>query len=437
MNVTRTEEVERGGVLSRGPVGAREDIAARTESFRKLGAGIFFHYGLYSLLGQGEWAYLLRGHSWPEYGKLAESFTASEFDAVAWADFVRRSGGRYAVLTARHHEGFSLYDTRGLNTFDAPHSAAGRDLVAEFVTACRGAGITPLLYHTTGDWWWRGRSTKDLSPGEFDEYLDYLHASVEVLCRNYGEIGGFWFDGNWNRPDDDWKEDRLYAMIRKHQPRAVLVNNTGLHARGAVGHPELDVLTFEQAVPGKSGFRGTSRPLAMETCETVNGHWGYTPSDFLHKPVAELIRNFCACRRYGANYLLNVGPLGNGSLPDLDRATILRLGDWLREYGAPLMDGDPVEASTEKDDFLMEYQGEYYYFATGLQVGGDHDVTASSDGNSGWRTIRDLPIVPSRICWTDDGSQANWEKIGEGALTLNPGSFYYGDNPIFRVAKIS
>jgi alpha-L-fucosidase len=149
--------------------------AHRVCDFSSLGFGIFFHYGLYSLLEQGEWAFLLRGHKWPAYERLTEKFTADGFDAEEWVDFVKRAQGRYAVFTSRHHEGFSLYDTRGLNQYDAPHSAAGRDLLAEFVEACRRGGIVPIVYHTTGDWWWRGQKTKELSDSDFNDYLDYLY----------------------------------------------------------------------------------------------------------------------------------------------------------------------------------------------------------------------------------------------------------------------
>src|SRR5690606_19349677 len=116
----------------------------------------------------------------------------------------RECGMRYITLTARHHDGYSLYNTRGLSRFDAPNTAPGRDLIADFVDGCRAEGITPFLYHTTLDWQW---DTQQCSEERFREYLDYLHSSVEVLCMHYGELGGLWFDGNWSRPDADWKED--------------------------------------------------------------------------------------------------------------------------------------------------------------------------------------------------------------------------------------
>ena len=126
----------------------------RIARFEELGFGLFLHFGLYSLLGKGEWVQDFEKIPVQQYERLAERFTVEKFDARAMARLCRDAGMRYACLTTRHHDGFSLYDARGLSAFDAPHSAAGRDLVAEFVEGCRAEGIVPFLYHTTLDWRW-------------------------------------------------------------------------------------------------------------------------------------------------------------------------------------------------------------------------------------------------------------------------------------------
>ncbi len=175
----------------------------RVARFEQMGYGMFIHWGLYAQLGQGEWVQHLRKIPMEEYAKLKDRFTADGFDGRAIARIARESGMKYITLTSRHHDGFSLYDTRGLSEHDAPHSPAGRDLVAELIEGCHAEGILPLFYHTTLDWF--QPSFND----DFDAYLDYLHQSVEVLCTQYGDIGGLWFDGNWRKPDADRKEDRL------------------------------------------------------------------------------------------------------------------------------------------------------------------------------------------------------------------------------------
>ncbi|MBQ2785351.1 MAG: alpha-L-fucosidase [Oscillospiraceae bacterium] len=136
----------------------------------------------------------------------------------------KAAGCKYCCLTTRHHEGFSLYDTQGLSDFDALHSPVGRDLVAEFAEECRKGDIIPFFYLTTLDW-----RHPDFE-NDFDAYLDYLYKSVEILCTNYGKIGGLWFDGNWSKPDANWQEDRLYKMILLYQPDAMIINNTEGHS---------------------------------------------------------------------------------------------------------------------------------------------------------------------------------------------------------------
>ena len=242
----------------------------RIADFEKLGFGMFVHWGLYSQLGEGEWVYDFHKDNYPmsEYCKLQDTFTAEDFDAEEMVLAAKRAGCKYITLTTRHHEGFSLYDTCGLNTYDAPHSPAGRDLIKEFVDACNKHGIIPFFYHTTLDWY-----NEDFN-NDFDTYLEYLRKSVEILCTNYGKIGGLWFDGNWSKLDADWKEGELYATIRKHQPEAMIINNTGLDARGEAGHPEIDSVTFEQGRPTPMDRTNMSKYVAAEMCYTLNVLWG-------------------------------------------------------------------------------------------------------------------------------------------------------------------
>ena len=139
----------------------------RIAEFEKMGFGMFIHWGLYSQIGAGEWVQAFRRIPFAEYRKLADTFTASEFDADALASLAASAGMKYIVLTTRHHDGFSLYDTCGLNDFDALHTPAKRDLIAEFVEGCRRHGIVPFFYHTTMDWYWRGKHQDD---NVFSEY---------------------------------------------------------------------------------------------------------------------------------------------------------------------------------------------------------------------------------------------------------------------------
>ena len=155
----------------------------RVAAFEKLGFGIFVHWGLYSQWGRGEWAQNINEVHPDEYAKWMDTFTAADFNARELAEMAKKAGAKYITLTTRHHEGFSLYDTCGLNEFDAPHSPAKRDLVREFVDACREFDIVPFFYHTTLDWKWHNKNTRDLDQDEFNEYLDYLYKSVDHLIK--------------------------------------------------------------------------------------------------------------------------------------------------------------------------------------------------------------------------------------------------------------
>jgi len=406
----------------------------RIARFERLGYGLFLHWGLYSQLGQGEWIQFQKKIPVKAYAKLAKNFTASDFDAPAIARLARESGVRYVALTTRHHEGFSLYDTRGLSDFDAPHSPAKRDLVAEFAEACRAEGLVPFFYHTTLDWRW---DSANCSEKKFTEYLDYLNDSVEVLCRHYGKIGGLWFDGNWSRPEADWREDRLYATIRKYQPEAIIINNTGLHARGATGHPEIDSTTFEQGLPSAPDRRGWPKYLAGEMCETMNSHWGTALLDFNYKGPSQIIQHLCACRKTGANYLLNVGPTATGGIPEYEAVLLRKVGQWIARYGDVLYEGRPVQVACQGRDFLLKSHGRLYYFAHDLSSHGDANVAVASGGN-GPRTVAGLAVRVKSVRWLDSKEKGRFTQSHDGSLlTLDCTGHDYGKNLVVRVAELT
>ena len=243
------------------------------QNFEQLGFGMFVHFGLYSQIGKGEWTYNIHKRTPEDYLPLKETFRVGSMREIV--ETAKSAGCKYITLTTRHHEGFSLYDTKGLSEFDVMHSPTGRDLIREFVEECRKEDIVPFFYHTTLDW---------LHPdfeGNFDRYLDYLYNSVEILCTEYGKIGGLWFDGNWSKPNADWKEDRLYKMIHRHQPEAMVINNTGLSHRGEFGAEEIDAVTYERGMPEPMDQSGRDKYVAAEMCETLCDHWGLADDNLI------------------------------------------------------------------------------------------------------------------------------------------------------------
>lgn len=392
--------------------------------FEKLAYGMFIHWGLYSLLGKGEWAQMILKLPMPEYAKLRERFTASEFDARRIACLARQSGMRYIVLTARHHEGFSLYDTHGLSDHDAPHSAAGRDLIGEFVDGCRLEGILPFLYHTTLDW------HHPAYKSDFSAYLDYLYQSIELLCTRYGRIGGFWFDGNWDRLDADWKEDRLYGMIRQHQPDTIIINNTGVNALGRLGHPEIDAVTFEQSRAAPMDRAGMSKYVSAEMCQTLNRHWGIAEHDFNYLSMSAAIENLCASRKVGANYLLNAGLTPEGKIPDYEAAFLLRMGEWVAMHKQALCAGKPCGVRGRGSDFALEEGNRIFLFVHNLPGFAKASVHSEPRAFSGLtRTIQSLR-------WLDNGeSMAFSQNVASGIFSFNATGYSYGTHLVVRVAE--
>ncbi|MBQ2768468.1 MAG: alpha-L-fucosidase [Clostridia bacterium] len=391
----------------------------RIENFEKLGMGMFVHFGLFSVAGKGEWYCSAHGIGMQEYVKLFDKFKVKKTWAKELVSTAKKAGAKYITLTTRHHEGFSLFDTCGLNEFDAPHSPTGRDLVKEFVDECNRQGIVPFFYHTLLDW--HHPDYKE----NFPKYLEYLRASVEILCKNYGKIGGLWFDGWWDKKDENWEFDELYALIRRYQPDAMIINNTGLSELGKVGHYEIDSVTFERGKPTKVDQSDKIR--AGEMCQVLNDHWGYAKEDMNYKTIPSLLNDLIDCRLYNCNFLLNVGPMGDGKIRDMDKATFTEIGNWIRVNKKFIYNlrGADIEAENAK----IGTDGKCYYAIIS-------DVAMASDPNVAMAgrvcTVKiktDKKIKNLR--WLDTNELVSQEE--NGVFKAKP--FQYGTSRNLRVAR--
>ncbi len=400
----------------------------RIADFENMGFGMFVHWGLYSQLGMGEWTYVIHERDMKDYKKLSETFTAEDFNAEELVLTAKNAGCKYITLTTRHHEGFSLYDTKGLCDFDAPHSPAKRDLIREFVDACNKHRIVPFFYHTTLDWY-----NPDFE-NDFDSYLEYLRQSVEVLCKNYGKIGGLWFDGNWSKKGADWKEDELYATIRKYQPDAIIVNNTGLNARGETGNPEIDSVTFEQGRPTPMDREGMSKYLASEMCYTLNDHWGIGTNDFNYKSPSELIEALCSCRRVGANLLLNIGPTAQGGIDPFQNELMNIIGKWMAIYGEAIYNGKPHPATCGNNkNFVLKSDEYLYFFVHNLGIGGNENVTVEGKCNNNF-VFNGITEEIESVKWIDNDESLEF-KHNNDTFSLYATGYSYGTSTCVRVAK--
>ena len=395
------------------------NMRSYVKEFEKLGFGMFVHFGLYSVVGKGEWFLYSNPNEKEMYAELPSKFKISKNWAKRLVKTAKKAGCKYITLTTRHHDGFSLYDNCGLNNYDAPHSACGRDLVREFVDACNENGIVPVFYHTLVDWY-----NTDYE-NNFPRYIDYLVASIEILCKNYGKIGGLWFDGMWDKPNEDWQEDRIYQTIRKYQPNAMIINNSGLSddALGKVGHPELDSVTFERGITAV--VKNSDRPRAGEMCQVLNDHWGYAKYDFNYKSLKEIIGNLVDCRFNNCNFLLNIGPKGNGEIRDIDKVMFESIGEWIKGNKGFIYSAR--RSIVEAENAIMLEDDKYLYaIIKDTYIAGDDNVVKKG-------LVKNVKIytnIKSGI-WLDDGTAID---IKDNQFTVKP--FAYGESRIIRVARL-
>jgi alpha-L-fucosidase len=416
------------------PGGDIPEPAARISAFERLAFGMFVHWGLYSQIGAGEWAMHLQHVPRDRYMKLMETFTAADFDGRALARLAKRAGMKYVTHTSRHHDGFSLYDTRGLSPYDVTHTPAGRDLIKHFAEGCRAEGIIPMLYCTTLDW------SDDRFKNDWKAYQRYLRDSIRLLCTEYGPIGGFWFDGNWSNPNADWEEDALYAVIREHQPEAMIINNTGIEEGGAIGNPEIDSVTFERGRPEPLDRSGMPKYVAGEMCHTMNFHWGVATKDFNYLSPAHVIEELCLCRRAGANLLMNIGPTATGGIPEYEGASFSRVGDWVRLAGGddgPLYEGRPCGIGGDGRDFALRTpDGTTWLFVFGITETANTQALGSKARGPGPRRFVGVDRQFASARWLDNDEELKIEQDG-GSLVLNATAYPYGTNTVVRIARLS
>lgn len=399
------------------------------KAFEKLGFGMFVHFGPYSVLGKGEWSKKILNISDEEYLTYIKSFSPKENWADELAETALKSGCKYITLTTRHHDGYSLYDTCGLTEYDSVHFI-GRDLVAEFVTACRKYEIIPFFYHTLLDWY------QESYKHNFKEYINYLTSSIDVLCSKYGEIGGLWFDGMWDKPDDDWNEDLIYGTIRKKQPNAMIINNTGLSELGALGHIELDSVTFERGIPEQINQDSAPKYVASEMCEIFAEHWGYAKKDLNFKSPAKIIEELAECRRYGSNMLINVGPKEEGSIRLMDRAILDVMGNWTSIFDEAIRKPAPtnIVIQNKPKDFILKYDSNYYLFNHDLPMVADFNVAKFKDIDFNCTFMLDSKI--KSVTYLDNNQSLEFIQNGN-SVTVKSQPFSYGENLVVRVAKIT
>src|ERR1700733_8935215 len=287
--------------------------ARRIQWWQEAKFGMFIHWGLYSVIGHQEWVMESEGIPIPQYEILAKHFTPKPGAAREWARLAKRAGQKYMVLTTKHHEGFCLWDTK-LTDYCAPKQGPGRDLVREFVDAARAEGLRVGFYYSLMDWHHPDGATCKTDPAARSRFVEYTHGLIRELMTNYGKIDVLWSDVDWPLTASEWESERMNAMVFGLQPEIIVNNRNGL---------EGDFSTPEQEV------RAAQSGRAWESCMTLNDSWGFNRYDDAWKTPKTVVANLVNCARGRGNYLLNIGPKPDGSIPEESVAVLETVGKWL------------------------------------------------------------------------------------------------------------
>ena len=287
--------------------------------------GLFIHWGPYAAYGRGEQV-LFREHLGPrEYIANACDWNPQYYDPALWAETVKRAGFKYACLTTRHHDGYCLWDT-ATTDYSCGAQAPQRDLVGEFIEAFRAAGLRVGLYYSLGDWripaYFDG---PEIDPAGWDTVRNYIHAQVEELLTNYGQIDYFWFDGLWPRTAEELRAGALVQRMRELQPHVLINNRLGSKESGDVGTPEHHI---------------TAENRLWESCQVSTWRlWGYTIGE-RWRTADKLLDMLCEAVSKGGNLLLNVGPQPDGQLPPTFVERALAIGQWLDVHSEAIYGAD-------------------------------------------------------------------------------------------------
>jgi len=322
------------------------------DRFFDLRLGLFLHWGLYAIPAwqeQDQWR-----RNWPRerYARLMRRFHPRRFEPEHWIETARSIGGQYLCFTAKHADGFCLWDS-DLTEYKSTRTPFGRDIVAELATACARASFPLRIYYSVVDehhpayphagrrWEYRGPQPGDRP--DRDAYLAYLRGQVEELCTRYGPLDGFWWDGNIA----GWQDPAINARIRELQP-GILINNRGMDP-GDYGTPERD---WDAEADAQRVF-----PRATEACQALGSQsWGHRRHEDYYT-TSHLLRSIAKTLAKGGAYLLNTGPRADGSLAPADLRILRRIGDWFARAREAFDGTVPASHEITSPDFVATRRG--------------------------------------------------------------------------------
>jgi len=309
--------------------------------------GMFIHWGIYAIPARGEWVKQQESIPDADYQPFFETFDPMHYDPRIWAKAAREAGMKYAVMTAKHHDGFCLFETK-YTDYQSMNTPARRDLIREYVEAFRAEGLKVGFYYSLLDWHhpdypiagdtihpMRNHPDYKDHAGNLPRYADYIRNQVEELLTHYGKIDIIWFDFSYGAMSGEaWKATELVKMVRRLQPEIIIDNRLGGNIKAV--EPEIyagDFASPEQIIPPEGVLNEAGQPIPWEACITMNDHWGYAAQDKNFKSPATLVRALVECVSKGGNLLLNVGPTAKGEIPPESLQILAEVGRWMHENG--------------------------------------------------------------------------------------------------------
>ncbi len=360
---------------------SKEAYERRMAWYTQARFGMFIHWGLYAIPARGEWVRSAERIPHEAYEPLMREFNPRHCDMGAWMDAAKAAGMRYVVMTAKHHDGFCLFDS-AYTDFKSTNTPAGRDFVREFLEAARSRGLRAGLYFSLLDWRhpdyphcgdahhpMRDDPAYGNEGRDFNRYLDYLHNQVRELCTNYGRLDLLWFDFSYGElRGEAWRGTALMEMVRSLQPDVIVDNRLEVSGEGFGSLAECrptpyhgDFVSPEQIIPPNGLRDAEGNPLCWESCITMNNHWGYCAGDRFFKPAPMLVKKLVECVSKGGNLLLNVGPDAQGRIPDESLEILGGIGRWMERNGESIYGCGPSGIS--KPDYgRVTRKGDTFYF---------------------------------------------------------------------------
>lgn len=415
-----------------------QEIQKRTKWFMDDRFGMFIHWGLYSIPACGEWVMSEKEMTVEQYQPYFEQFNPVDYQPQKWAQLAKAAGMQYAVLTAKHHDGFCLFDS-ALTDYKATNTKAGRDLVREFVEAFREAGLKVGLYFSLIDWHhpdfpkygdrqhpMRNNQTYKDEVIDFERYLKYMHGQVRELVTNYGKLDLLWFDFSYDdMAGEKWKATELIKMVRQYQPDVIIDNRLegagDNHGSIVTENPLIysgDFASPEQIIPPKGVCDEKGNPIPWELCATMNNHWGYCNYDHQYKSAEMLVRKLVECVSKGGNMILNVGPDAKGNIPRESVKILKEIGEWMEKNGESIYQCGI--SSLEKPDWGRYTQRSKTIYA---------HIYETPLGALPLYGVK--PEQLDKVTYLADGSEVKRGEAWNTALYQDVAFVSFGENPVF------